>query len=93
MKILSRLAIHKSRGQETADLTPVHARPIQSVPPEYRPENRGQGGMLDGSAPSARGINRGGRNTPMSALAREMERARSGGVKPRAQAGGSGGPP
>ena len=44
--------------------------------------------MLDGSAPSARGINRGGRNTPMSALAREMERARSGGVKPRAQAGG-----
>ena len=43
MKILSRLGIHKSRGQETADLTPVHERPIQYVPPEYRPENRGQG--------------------------------------------------
>ena len=48
MKILSRLGIHKSRGQETADLTPVHERPIQYFPPEYRPENRGQGGMLTG---------------------------------------------
>ena len=45
------------------------------------------------SAPSARGINRSGRTTGNTRVAQMADRARSEGVKPRAQAGGAPGDP
>ena len=63
------------------------------VAADHPPVMRSDGLVPQGSAPSARGINKGGRTTGNTRVAKMADRARSEGVKPRAQAGGAPGDP